>query len=74
MSNEEKDTIKIQLDKHHQAIMKRMDDFDEQIKPIVRIYKTAEGFGVTVFFIAKYLITPIIIILGAILTVKKLKE
>lgn len=74
MSNEEKDTIKIQLDKHHDAIMKRMDDFDEQIKPIVRIYKTAEGFGVTVFFIAKYLITPVIIILGAILTVKKLKE
>lgn len=74
MSNEEKDTIKIQLDKHHEAIMKRMDDFDEQIKPIVRIYKTAEGFGVTIFFIAKYLITPVIIILGAILTIKKLKE
>jgi hypothetical protein len=54
--------------------MKRMDDFDEQIKPIVRIYKTAEGFGVTIFFIAKYLITPVIIILGAILTIKKLKE
>lgn len=74
MSNEEKDTIQTQLEKHHDAIMRRMDDFDEQIKPIVRIYKTAEGFGVTVFFIAKYLITPIIIILGAILTVKKLKE
>ena len=50
MSNEEKDTIKIQLDKHHQAIMKRMDDFDEQIKPIVRIYKTAEGFGISVSY------------------------
>lgn len=74
MSNEEKDTIQTQLEKHHDAIMRRMDEFDEQIKPIVRIYKTAEGFGVTVFFIAKYLITPIIIILGAILTVKKLKE
>ncbi len=74
MSSEEKDTIKIQLDKHHEAIMKRMDDFDEQIKPIVRIYKTAEGFGVTVSFIAKYIVTPIIIGLGAILTIKKLHE
>lgn len=74
MSNEEKDTIKIQLDKHHQAIMKRMDDFDEQIKPIVRIYKTAEGFGISVFWIAKYIITPIIVLLGAILSIKKLTE
>jgi len=74
MSNEEKDTIKIQLDKHHEAIMKRMDDFDEQIKPIVRIYKTAEGFGVTISWITKYIITPIIVLLGAILTIKKLQE
>lgn len=74
MSHEEKDTISKQLDKHHEAIMKRMDDFDEQIRPIVKIYKSAEGFGDVVIWIAKYIVTPLIFVLGAILTVKKLNE
>lgn len=74
MSNDEKDTISRKIDKHHEAIMIRMDDFEKQIEPVVQLYKNAQGFGIIISWVAKYIVTPCIILIGALLTIKKLHE
>lgn len=81
MSNEEIKTIKEQLAEYHQEhldahdkIMDEMKSLEDKLKPVINIYQSVDGFGSVVVWIAKYIVTPIIIILGAFVTIKKLHE
>ena len=81
MSNEEIRTIKEQLAEYHKdhleahdRMMEKIDDLETKLKPVMNIYQSVDGFGSVVVWVAKFIVTPCIIILGAFVTFKKLND
>lgn len=57
----------------HELLMTELTNLKQQIEPIAEIYSSAKGFGKVSVWIAKWIITPLIVLLGACLTYKQLK-
>jgi hypothetical protein len=73
MSTEEIKSIKQQMELNHEEIMNQIKLLNEKVNPICNVYDSMQGFGSTVNWFAKYIFTPLIILLGAFVTYKKLQ-
>ncbi len=73
MSADEIRTIKEEMQKNHAELLMQISLLKEQVDPISSIYTSAQGFGSVISWIAKWVLTPMIVLLGAMLTFKNLK-
>ena len=51
-------------DEFHEELGKKIDNLEKKITPITTIYEKAEGFGAVSVWIAKWIVTPIIVVAG----------
>lgn len=80
MSHDEVSQLKKQLEQYHEDHAKAHEDMmleirslNAKVEPISAIYISAQGFGNVMIWVTKWLITPLIVVLGALLTAKQLK-
>ena len=67
MSSSEIEQIKELIRDNHSEVMAK-------VNPMYDLFCSAKGFGVVSVWIAKYIVMPVIILLGALLTYKHLKQ
>lgn len=58
----------------HELLMTELANLKLQIAPISDIYMSAKGFGSVVVWFAKWIITPLIVLGGGLLTYKDLHK
>lgn len=81
MSIQEINEIKAQIAKNnemreanHKEVMEVLQALKEQVAPVCDLYVKAKNYGSVTYWLAKYIATPIIIFLGALLTYKNLTK
>lgn len=62
------------MDDNHKEVMKEIQALKDQVVPLCDIYTSAQGFGKVSIWVAKYIIMPAIVLTGAALTYKNLKQ
>lgn len=79
MSQDNIQTIIQKLDKYHEdreekhkLIMDEINSLKNQITPMSEIYVSLKGFGKVAIWVGKWIMTPTIILLGAIVSIKKI--
>lgn len=58
----------------HEVLMTELENLKLQIAPIADIYSSAKGFGNVIMWITKWIVTPLIVLLGACLTYKQYRQ
>lgn len=72
MTQEELTMIKDEIRGSHDALSDQITELKKQIDPITTVYQSFKGFGNVAMGIFKWVIVPLSVIVGVILSFKKL--
>ena len=74
MPYEDVQEIKELVNANHSEVVNRIEALRIQVTPVCKVYESMSGFGTVVVWIGKWVVTPIIVVIGAIATYKSLKQ
>ena len=73
MSEQEQTSIKQQMELNHSEVIMQIQVLRDEIRPVCKVYEAMQGFGKVTFWIGKWIVTPIIVLLSVFISIKKLK-